>query len=86
MSKHVVGSICCFLAFLLLFIMMINGVSFGSSGKLAIFAMMGFPLMGVVLSFWNKRKITKWLFLLLHTSLFCIMVYLLALGFGMGEK
>lgn len=63
---------------------MINGVSFGSSGKIAINSMLLFPLLGAIFGMKGKKGIGKWLLTILNIIALITIGYLLLLS-GMGE-
>lgn len=64
--------------------MMINGVSFGLFGKIAIVSMILFPLIGVIFGVKGKTGVGKWLLTILNFIALMTIGYILLLT-GMGE-
>ncbi|MBT2644333.1 hypothetical protein J7I80_18985 [Bacillus sp. ISL-41] len=84
MKNYNVFSTICLGAFIILFSLIINGVSFGSLGKIAIISMFLFPLLGAVFGMKGKKGIGKWLLIILNILALITIGYLLLLS-GMGE-
>lgn len=84
MRKYNIISFVFLCGFLLLFRLMINGVSFGSFGKVAMIAMIVFPLIGVGTAFKGDGW-SKWVLVALNGVVFGIIAYALILGHGMSE-
>lgn len=70
--------------YIILFFLMMKGVSFGSLGKAVIISMFIFPLMGAIIGVKGKKGIGKWLLIILNVIALIIIGYLLLLS-GMGE-
>ncbi|WLR57365.1 hypothetical protein LC048_11200 [Mesobacillus subterraneus] len=84
MKNYNVLSTICLGIFFILFSLMINGVSFGSLGKIAIISMFLFPLFGAVLGMKGKKGIGKWVITILNLIALFSIGYILTLS-GMGE-
>ena len=57
MRKYNVISTICLGIYIILFFLMMKGVSFGSLGKAVIISMFIFPLMGAIIGMKNKKGI-----------------------------
>ncbi|WP_226671114.1 hypothetical protein [Metabacillus litoralis] len=86
MKYYSVLSIICLGIYSLLFSLMVNGVSFGFFGKLTIISMCLFPLVGIFYALKSRKRFSKWILIILNTLAFFTIIYLLVLGFGIGEK
>jgi hypothetical protein len=78
-------SFICFLVFGILFSLMVNGISFGSAGKIAIISMFLFPLLGALFGVKGKKGAAKWVLTILNVAVLLFITYILLLGFGIGE-
>ncbi|MFD2640212.1 hypothetical protein ACTWQB_10155 [Piscibacillus sp. B03] len=85
MKNYSLISTTCLGLFIVLFSLMINNVSFGSFGKVVIISMCLLPLLGTIFGLKSKKGISKWLLIILNISALITMLYILVLGFGMGE-
>ncbi|WP_062047356.1 hypothetical protein [Bacillus sp. JCM 19034] len=84
MNKYNAISSLCLGIFVILFFMMINDVSSGSLGRIAIISMCLFPLLGAIVGLKAKNSFGKWIIIILNLLAFITIAYLLLLGFGMG--
>jgi hypothetical protein len=84
MNKSTIWSFMHTAIFLILFLLMTNGISFGSFGRVVIIWMVLSPVFGFVHAFKSNNWI-KWLLMGLNIIAFIIILSLLLLGFGMGE-
>ncbi|MGR0331832.1 hypothetical protein ACUU9X_28225 [Bacillus cereus] len=86
MNKYSVFSLATLVIFIVLFYMLWSGVSLGSLGKPFIIAMVLSPLLGTFLGLKAKKSSMKWLLILLNIIALYIIVCILLLAFGMGER
>ncbi|HDR3652440.1 MULTISPECIES: hypothetical protein [Bacillus] len=86
MNKYSVFSLTTLIIFIVLFYTLWSGVSLGSLGKPFIIAMVLFPLLGAFLGLKAKKGSMKWLLILLNIIAIYMIVCILLLAFGMGER
>lgn len=88
MKKYNVYSTICLGIFIILFYSLINGVFlgplFGPFGRIAIFSMFLFPLLGVIFGIKGKKGFGKWLLTILNVTALIAIGYIALLS-GMGE-
>ncbi|MFD1736356.1 hypothetical protein ACFSCX_07240 [Bacillus salitolerans] len=85
MEKNMVVSFICLGIYTLLFLLIVNHVTFGSYGKLVIISMCISPLIGILFGLKSRNRPSKWLVIILNSLALFTIIYLLVLGFGMGE-
>lgn len=87
MNKYSIFSFAFLGVFFLLFYLMANGISFGSSGKVVITLMVLFPLIGFLSGLKGQKSLDKWaiIAIILNFLAFCTIIFFLVLGLGMGE-
>ncbi|RHW43356.1 hypothetical protein D1B31_01430 [Neobacillus notoginsengisoli] len=86
MNKFSVFSLASLVIFILLFFTMLSGVSFGKLGRLLIFSMFLFPLLGAFFGLKAQKGVLKWLLIILNVIAVCVIGYLLLLGLSIGER
>lgn len=84
MTKYNVISTICLGIYIILFSLIMNGVSFGSLGRAVIISMVIFPLVGAIIGIKGKKGVGKWLLIILNVIALITVGYLLLLS-GMGE-
>lgn len=85
MNRYSVFSFVFLGIFLILFSLMVNGVSFNSFGRFIIILMIASPLLGLLSGLKGQRNFAKWTLITLNFIALCTISFLLLLGLGMGE-
>lgn len=57
----------------------------GPIGKYTILSMIVLPLLGIFFGVISSKGLLKWDLILINLIAFCSIIYILLLGFGMGE-
>ena len=86
MNKYSVFSLTTLVIFVVMFFTMFSGVSIGALGRIYIFSMFLFPLLGAVLGFKAKKGLLKWLLIILNIIAICIIGYISLLAYGIAES
>lgn len=86
MNKYSVISLITLVIFVLMFVPILLGTTFGASGTIYIIAMILIPLLGAASGIKGKKGILRWLLIILNIAAICLMAYLLLLAYGISES
>ena len=86
MNKYSVMSFVSLVIFVILYRILMSGVSFGAFGKAFVVIMFLLPLLGILSGSKAKKGWMKWILLMLHSFLFCMVVYISLLAYGIPER
>ena len=86
MCNYKIWSFVCAGIFIILFRLLYSGVLPGGLiGKVAILSMIVLPLLGIFFGVISNKGLLKWSLVFINLIAFCSFIYILLLGFGMGE-
>jgi len=80
-----IWSIVCLGVFAILFCLLSNGMLSPSMGKFFLVSVILLPLLGVIFGAISDGGLLKWVLILLNVFALGSIIFLLLLGFGMGE-
>lgn len=86
MNKYSVFSLTTLVFFVVMYLIMLSGVSLGVLGTPFILSMFLFPLLGAFLGIKAKKGLLKWLLILFNIAAICLMAYFLLLAYGISES
>ena len=86
MNKFSVLSLASLVIFIVLYYVMMSGVSFGIFGKAFIFTMFLLPILGFLSGLKAKNGLMKWILIILNFVVFCMVVYISLLAYGIPER
>ena len=86
MRNYKIWSFVCAFIFVILFSLLSTGaLPGGPIGKYIILSMIVLPLLGIFFGVISNKGLLKWGVILINLIAFCSFIYILLLGFGMGE-
>lgn len=86
MNKYSVISLASLLIFIILYNIMMTGVSFGVFGKPFIVTMFLLPILGFLSGLKAKKGWIIWILIILNFIVFCMVVYISLLAYGIPER
>lgn len=86
MRNYKIWSFVCAGIFIILFRLLYFGaLPSGPIGRIAILSMIVLPLLGIFFGVISNKGLLKWSLVFINLIAFCSFIYILLLGFGMGE-